>query len=58
MNDPHLSSNSLDLREGEDVNFEMQVYVATGVVMAMSRAGLEVDWWEDPDGPLAANAGA
>jgi hypothetical protein len=37
---PTLVIEVLGLREGEDVNFEMQVDVATGVVMAMSRADL------------------
>jgi hypothetical protein len=37
---PTLVIEAQGLREGEDVNFEMQVDVATGVVMAMSRADL------------------
>jgi hypothetical protein len=37
---PTLVIEVLGLREGEDVNFEIQVDVATGVVMAMSRADL------------------
>jgi hypothetical protein len=37
---PTLVIEVLGLREGEDVNFKMQVDVATGVVMAMSRADL------------------
>jgi hypothetical protein len=43
---PTLVIEALGLREGEDVNFEMQVDVATGVVMAMPRAdlGLVREW--------------
>jgi hypothetical protein len=37
---PTLVIEALGLREGEDVNFEMQIDVATGLVMAMSRADL------------------
>ena len=35
-----LVIEALGLREGEDVIFEMQVDVATGVVVQMSRADL------------------
>ena len=37
---PTLVIEAPGLRGGEDVYFEMQVDVATGVVMAMSRADL------------------
>ena len=37
---PTLVIEALGLRESEDVIFEMQVDIATGVVMAMSRANL------------------
>ncbi len=37
---PTLVIEALGLREGGDVNFKMQVDVATGLVMAMSRANL------------------
>jgi hypothetical protein len=37
---PTLVIEALGLREGEDVTFEMQVDVATGVVMQKSRNDL------------------
>lgn len=37
---PTLVIEAVGLREGEDVIFEMQVDVATGVVVQMSRADL------------------
>ena len=37
---PTLVIEAVGLREGEDVVFEMQVDVARGVVMQMSRADL------------------